>query len=92
MKMLEYGSEADTSDRSESDVAKNKEGPPKTRLKSAERAMKSANQKLHLSTRQKNLIIWYGYNEYMSHHYEYMTNVAEVRELESYTEAAKVTN
>jgi hypothetical protein len=30
----------------------------------------------------------FGYNEYMTHHYAYMTHVAEVREPESYVEAA----
>ena len=33
-----------------------------------------------------------GYNEYMAHHYAYMTRVAEVREPESYAEAAKDAN
>ena len=33
--------------------------------------------------------MWFIYNEYMAHHYAYMTRVAEVREQESYTEAAK---
>ena len=32
------------------------------------------------------------YNEYMAHHYAYMTRVAEVRELESYAEAVKDAN
>ena len=31
----------------------------------------------------------FGYNEYMAHHYAYMTRVVEVREPESYTEVAK---
>ena len=34
----------------------------------------------------------FGSNEYMVHHYAYMAKVAEVRELESYAEAAKDTN
>ena len=34
----------------------------------------------------------FGYNEYMAHHYAYMTHVAEVREPESYAEAAKDAN
>ena len=34
----------------------------------------------------------FGYNEYMAHHYAYMTRVAEVRETESYAEVAKDTN
>ena len=32
------------------------------------------------------------YNEYMAHHYAYMTKVLEVREPESYVEAAKDAN
>ena len=36
--------------------------------------------------------MWYGYNEYMAHHYVYMTKVAEVREPESYAETAKEAN
>ena len=32
------------------------------------------------------------YYEYMAHHYVYMTHVAEVREPESYAEAAKDAN
>ena len=34
----------------------------------------------------------FGYNEYMAHHYVYMTRVAEVREPESYAEVAKDAN
>ena len=34
----------------------------------------------------------FGYNEYMAHHYAYMTRVAEVCEMESYAEAAKDAN
>ena len=34
----------------------------------------------------------FGYNEYMAHHYVYMTRVAEVRELERYAEAEKDAN
>ena len=36
--------------------------------------------------------MWLGYNEYMAHHYAYMTRVAEVHELESYAEAAMDAN
>ena len=36
-----------------------------------------------------NLMIWYGYNEYMAHHYAYMVKVAIGREPESYSEAAR---
>ena len=34
----------------------------------------------------------FGYNEYMAHHYAYMTRVAEMREPESYVEVAKDAN
>ena len=34
----------------------------------------------------------FGYNEYMVHHYAYMTKMAEVREPESYVEAPKDAN
>ena len=34
----------------------------------------------------------FGYNEYMAHHYAYMTRVAEVREPESYAKAPKDAN
>ena len=34
----------------------------------------------------------FGYNEYMAHHYAYMTRVAEVRELKSYAEVVKDAN
>ena len=37
-------------------------------------------------------VVRFGYNEYMAHHYAYMTRVAEVREPESYAEAAKDAN
>ena len=33
---------------------------------------------------RKNPVIWYAYNEYVEHHYVYMTKVAEIRELDSY--------
>ena len=34
----------------------------------------------------------FGYNEYMAHHYAYMTHVAEVRELECYVDASNDAN
>mgnify|MGYP000547718665 CR=1 FL=1 len=48
-----------------------------------------ANKKLRRSTRYKNPVIWYGYNEYMARYYPYMTKVAEVREPENYSEASQ---
>ena len=37
-------------------------------------------------------MVRFGYNEYMAHHYAYMTCVAEVRGPESYAKAAKDAN
>jgi hypothetical protein len=37
-------------------------------------------------------VVRFGYNEYMAHHYAYMARVAEVREPESYEEAAEDAN
>ena len=54
--------------------------------------MKSNNHELCQSTRLKNPIKRYEYNDNMAHHYAYMTRVAEVREPESYAEAAKDAN
>ena len=34
----------------------------------------------------------FGYNEYIAHHYAYMTRVVEVHEAESYAEAARDAN
>ena len=92
MKMPTYSSEADTSNRSEFDVARRKEGSLKMSSTSAERATKSVSQKLCRSTCQKNLVIRYGYNEYMGHDYLYMAKVAEMREPESCAEATEDAN
>ena len=54
--------------------------------------MKLGNHELRRSTYLKNPVKRYGYNEYMAHHYAYMTRVAEVREPESYIEVVKVVN
>ena len=37
-------------------------------------------------------MVGFRYNDYMAHHYAYMTHVVEVREPESYAEAAKDVN
>ena len=76
-KMSEYGIDKDESDLSESDFEKNEDGPSETKSVPAKRALKSANEKLRRSTRQKNPMIRYGYNEYMAHHYAYMTKMEE---------------
>ena len=76
--MSEYDTDQDDSDRSESDSKKNKDGPSEMKSESANRALKSAEQKLRRSTRQKNPMMQFGYNKYMAQHYAYMTRVAEV--------------
>ena len=60
------------SDRNESDSEPIKKEPPQKRLKSAKKAMKSANEQLRRSAHLKNPVKRYGYNEYMAHHYAYM--------------------
>ena len=90
--MLRYGTDMNKSDRRESDSKKSDEGPSRAKSASAKKASTSANEQLRPSTRQKNLVVRLGYNEYMAHYYAYMTCVAEVREPESYAEAAKDAN
>ena len=91
-KMSEYGTERDESDRHESDSEKNEDEPSETKFVSTKKVSKSANEQSRQSTHQKTVVVCFGYNEYMGHHYAYMTRVAEVRELESYAEAAKDAN
>jgi hypothetical protein len=57
-----------------------------------EKASTSRNEILCRSTRTRNLVVRFGYNEYMAHHYAYMARVAEVREPESYEEVAEDAN
>ena len=86
------GTDKDESDRSESDSEGIGDGSSKVKSVSFEKASTSANERLRRSTRQKNPVVQFGYNEYIAHHYAYMTRVAEVREPESYAEAAKDAN
>ena len=55
----------------------------------AKKALISANQKLRRSTREKNPVSRFGYNDYMAYRYAFMMKVATVRELETLSEAAK---
>ena len=91
-KIPEYDIDIDESDQNESDSGKNEEGALETKSETTEGALKSTNKKLHRSTRQKDPVKKYGYNEYMAHHYAYMTKVTEVREPKSYAEMTKDTN
>ena len=59
--MMEYGTDRDESDRRESDSEKSEEGPSKANGK----ASTSANEQLRRSTRQKNPVVRFGYNEYV---------------------------
>ena len=80
------------SDRCESDSEEHGDRTSIEKSTSTEKASTSANDRLRRSTRQKNPVVWFGYNEYMTHHYAYMTRVAEVREPESYADATKDSN
>ena len=53
------------------------------------KSLTSANEKLRRSTREKNPVSRFGYNDYMAYHYAFMMKVATVREPETFSEAAK---
>ena len=91
-KVSDSGTDRNESDRRESDSEGNGDGSSKVKFVSTEKASTSANVRLRRSTRQKNLVVQFGYNEYMAHNYAYMTHVAEVHEPESYAEAAQDAN
>ena len=55
----------------------------------AKKALISANEKLRRSTREKNPVSRFGYNDYMAYHYAFMMKMATVREPETFSEAAK---
>ena len=48
-----------------------------------------ANERLCRSTHHKNHVNQYKHNEYMAHHYAFMTNVADMCEPKSYAKAAQ---
>ena len=85
-KVSDSGTDRNESDRRESDSEGTGDGSSKVKSTSTEKASSSANERLRRSTRQKNPVVRFGYNEYMAHHYVYMTRVVEVREPESYAE------
>ena len=45
----------------------------------AKKALISTNEKLRRSTREKNPVSRFGYNDYMAYHYAFMMKVATVR-------------
>ena len=55
----------------------------------AQKALESANEKLRRSSREKNPVTRFGYNDYMAYHYAYMMKVTSVQEPETFSEAAK---
>ena len=91
-KMPEYGTDRSESNQRESDSEKSDDGSSRPKSVSAEQASTLANENLRRSTHQKNPVVRFGYNEYMMHHYAYMSRVAEVCEAESYAEVAKDAN
>ena len=90
--MLDYDFGSAESVRNEFDFGAIEKNPLQKWSSSAEKATKLANEQLSRSTCLKNPLKRYGYNEYMAHHYAYMTRVTEVREPESYVEAAEDAN
>ena len=55
----------------------------------AKKALESANEKLRRSSREKNPVSRFGYNDYMAYHYAYMMKVTSIRETETLSESAK---
>ena len=86
------GTDRNASYRRMSDSEESGDEPSRAKSALAEKASTSANDRLCRSTRSKNPVVLFGYNKYMTHHYAYMTRVAEVQEPESYAEAAKDAN
>ena len=72
-KVSDYGTDRNESDRLESGSEENDDGSSRAKSVSAEKASTSANEQLRRSIIQKNPVMRFGYNEYMAHHYAYMT-------------------
>lgn len=87
--MPNYNTDRDELDRPESDSEKSDDGSSRVKSASTMKASTSAIEHLHRSTPQKNPVVRFRYNECMTHHYAYMTRVAEVREPKSYAKASK---
>ena len=84
-KMLKY--EVDHPDDNDSDVSApsldNEFGVPITQTPRVKKALTSANEKLRCSSREKNPVTWFGYNEYMAHHYAFTMKIAADQEPKS---------
>ena len=55
----------------------------------AQKALEAANENPRRSSREKNPVSRFGYNDYMAYHYAYMMKVTSVREPETFSKAAK---
>ena len=62
---------------------------PLLRSLGVKRSLTLADENLHRSIREKNLVSLFGYNDYMAYHYAFMMKVATVREPERLLEATK---
>ena len=51
-------------------------GVPIMRTTRAKKVLTLASEKLRRTSREKNLVIWLGYNEYMAHNYAFVMRVA----------------
>ena len=65
MTMPKYNTDKGASDKGESDTNRSEDEPQELRTKVTKRALKSENEKLCRSTRHKNPMIRYRYNEYI---------------------------
>ena len=77
-KIPEY--EVDHPDNNDSDVSApsldSEFGVPIMRTPGVKKALTVANEKLYRSSRAKNPVTRFGYNEYMAHHYGFTMKVA----------------
>ena len=62
---------------------------PTIRRNGAKKAIIAANEKLRRSTREKNPISRFDYDDYMTYHYAFMMKVVTVRKPETFSEATK---
>ena len=62
---------------------------PNIQTAGVKKALESANEKLRRSSREKNPVSRFGYNDYMAYHYAYMMKVTSLQELETFSEATK---
>ena len=89
VKMPQY--DVDHHDESHSDVSTrslhSEFGVPIMQTLGLKKTLGAANEKFWCLSREKNVITWYGYNEFMAHHYTFMMKVVGEQEYEHFTEA-----